>query len=293
MTPVASKRCRSSLDRLSLPDEGQGCARWDMTSVASICAITAIALFTVMWVICYRVRNYGFLDVTWTLAIGLLAAICGIAGPGNAQRRWAFTLIGMVWSLRLGLFVLARVWRHHPTEDKRYRSLRERWTTPLAFLLFFELQALVAVVFSTPFLIAAFDDSPSMGALECIGLFLAMVGILGEAIADRQAALFKGRQDKSHPVLDTGLWRYSRHPNYFFEMLVWIGFALAVLNLRLGWIAISCPLLMCYFLLRVTGIPLTEKHSLETHGDAYRNYQRRTSVLIPWAMKRARGGSRL
>jgi steroid 5-alpha reductase family enzyme len=259
-----------------------------MLVVASICAITAATLFAVMWAICYRVKNYGFLDVTWTLVIGLLAAICGIAGPGNAQRRWMFTSIGMVWSLRLGLFVLARVWRHHPTEDKRYRSLRERWTTPFAFLLFFELQALVAVVFSSPFLIAAFADSPNMGALEWVGLLLAVAGIIGEAIADRQAAAFKGRHGKSHAVLDTGLWRYSRHPNYFFEMLAWIGFSLAALDLWLGWIAISCPVLISYFLLRVTGIPLTEKHSLEAHGDAYRNYQRCTSVLIPWVMKRIR-----
>jgi steroid 5-alpha reductase family enzyme len=82
-------------------------------------------------------------------------------------------------------------------------------------------------------------------------------------------------------VLDVGLWRYSRHPNYFFEAVAWVGFALAALSAPHGWFGIVCPILILYFLLRVTGIPLTEQHSLETHGDLYRAYQRRTSAFIP------------
>jgi hypothetical protein len=93
---------------------------------------TAVAapLFAIVWRVCVRVHNYGFLDVTWTGCIGLLALIDGLVGTGSLARRVLFTLVGVTWSLRLGLFVLARVLRHHPAEDKRYRSLRQTWPTP-------------------------------------------------------------------------------------------------------------------------------------------------------------------
>jgi len=240
-----------------------------------------------MWAVCVRVKNYGFLDVTWTFGIGLLALIDGLAGPGNVTRRVLFTTLGVVWSVRLGGFVLARVLRHHPSEDKRYRSLRETWRSPGEFLAFFELQALVAVVFSAPFLCASFAGVSRIALLEWVGLGVAAIGIVGEAVADGQSEAFKRRPGRNKAILDDGLWRYSRHPNYFFEMLVWIGFALATLPLPLGWTAMACPVLIVYFLLRVTGIPLTEKHSLETHGQAYRDYQQRTSAFIPWARKSA------
>ncbi len=238
-----------------------------------------------MWWMCVRVKNYGFLDVTWTLSIGMLALIDGFFGTAPVERRILFTGMGLAWSLRLGLFVLARVLRHHPTEDKRYRSLREQWRSPGAFLAFFELQAFIALVFSAPFLSAAYAGAGDVRLLEWIGLFIAAGGILGEAVADAQAQAFKRRPPASKKILDVGLWRYSRHPNYFFEIIVWIGFAIAASALPLGWISLACPVLIGYFLLRVTGIPLTEKHSLETHGDAYREYQRRTSSLVPWPRK--------
>jgi steroid 5-alpha reductase family enzyme len=253
-------------------------------------AAFAAMLFAIMWGVCVRVRNYGFLDVTWTFCIGLLALLDGVAGRGDVMRRVLFTTLGVIWSARLGGFVLARVLRHHPTEDKRYRSLRESWKSPGEFLAFFELQALVAVVFSAPFLLASFARDSHIAALEWLGLGVTAVGIVGEAVADGQSAAFKRRPGRAKAILDDGLWRYSRHPNYFFEMLVWIGFALAALPLPLGWIAMACPVLIIYFLLRVTGIPLTEKHSLETHGQAYRDYQLRTSAFIPWARKSAPSG---
>jgi steroid 5-alpha reductase family enzyme len=258
-----------------------------MATLLMVNTATAVALFAVMWWICVRVKNYGFLDVTWTLCIGLLALIDGVAGTGPVARRMMFTIVGLAWSLRLGLFVLARVLRHHPAEDKRYRTLRERWKSPAEFLAFFELQALIAVVFSAPFLLASVAGDGNMAVLEWLGLAIAAVGTLGETIADAQSEAFKRSPRSDKRILDVGLWRYSRHPNYFFEMVVWIGFALAAFAVPLGWIAILCPVLIVYFLLRVTGIPLTEKHSLETHGQAYRDYQQRTSSFIPWARKSA------
>lgn len=202
-------------------------------------------------------------------------------------RKLAFTVVGVAWSLRLGLYILIRVWRHHPEEDKRYRTLRDKWPGAGRFLLFFELQALIAVLFSLPCMLAALNGRPRLGGFELFGLTLALFATAGEATADWQAQRFKSNPLNKSSVVNVGLWRYSRHPNYFFESIVWWGFFIAALDSPHGWITLICPLLMLYILLQVTGIPLTEKHSLESRGDAYREYQRTTSRFIPWFRKAA------
>jgi steroid 5-alpha reductase family enzyme len=241
----------------------------------------AFGLFTLTWVFATAVRNYGFLDVVWSLSIGVLAIVYAVVANGNESRRLLFSAGAAIWSFRLGLYILIRVCRHHPEEDKRYRTLRERWPGPLRFLLFFELQACMAVIFSLPFLLAALDPQPTVSRWELLGIGLAIVSTAGETLADFQAQRLK----RQGPLVNSGLWRYSRHPNYFFESLVWWGFSIAVWPLSYGWVTLACPLLMLYFLLRVTGIPLTEKHSLESRGEAYREYQRTTSRFIPWPPK--------
>lgn len=256
-------------------------------SLVAALALAAV-VFAGMWLLCQQLRNYGFLDVTWTYMIGVLATLAALVGNAPPSRMWV-PLAGLLWSLRLGTFVLRRVVRHHPQEDKRYRTLRTRWPTPLAFLLFFELQAAIAVVFAVPFLLAA-RESQTAGPVQWLGLVIAVLGVCGEALADAQASAFKHRATPGVPILDSGLWRYSRHPNYFFELLFWIGIAVSVLDLSWGWTALACPVLIGYFLLGVTGVPLTEQHSLESHGEAYRDYQRRTSVLVPWFPKGSSGG---
>jgi steroid 5-alpha reductase family enzyme len=251
-------------------------------TLAAVGLVVSVAIFALVWVFCVRIENYGFLDAVWSLSIAFLAPIYAVLGTGSALRRGAFTLVGAAWSLRLGLYILIRVARHHPQEDKRYRTLRERWPGRFRFLLFFELQAVIAVVFSLPFLLASVNERPGLGAFEGVGLALAACATCGEAWADWQAQRFKRDPANRLAVLNVGLWRYSRHPNYFFESLVWWGFFIAALDSPYGWLTLVCPLLMLYLLLRVTGIPLTEMHSLESRGDRYREYQRTTSRFIPW-----------
>jgi steroid 5-alpha reductase family enzyme len=212
----------------------------------------------------------------------VLAPIYAFLGGGYGARKLAFTVIGAAWSLRLGLYILIRVSRMHPREDARYRTLRERWPGPGRFLLFFELQALIAVLFSLPFLLAAVNPRRGLGNFELAGLTLALFATAGEALADWQAQRFKRHPANKTAVVDVGLWRYSRHPNYFFESMVWWGFFIAALDSPWGLVTLLCPLLMLYLLFQVTGIPLTEKHSLESRGDAYRAYQRTTSRFVPW-----------
>jgi steroid 5-alpha reductase family enzyme len=253
--------------------------RLELLSLGTVIALVAFAL---VWFVSLRVNNYGFLDVVWSLSIAVLAPVYALLGDGAPARRIAFALVGALWSLRLGLYILVRVLRLHPREDGRYRTLRERWRGPRAFFWFFEMQALIAVLFSLPFLLACENPQPGFGLCERFGLGLALVACAGEALADWQAQRFKREPGNAGAVVDVGLWRYSRHPNYFFESLVWWGFCLAALDSRYGALTVVCPLLMLYLLFRVTGIPLTEKHSLESRGEAYRAYQRVTSPFVPW-----------
>ncbi len=242
------------------------------------------AVFTIVWALCLRLRNYSFLDAAWGYGIGLIAPLYAILASGWAPRRLAFTVAGGLWSLRLGTAIFKRVLRHHPSEDVRYATLRERWPGPSVFWLFFQIQALTVLVLTWPFLVAAHHSTPAWCPAEICGLLIVLIGIGGEAWADAQLAAFK----KSAPpkaVCQSGLWAYSRHPNYFFEFLVWCGFSLAVFFMPWGWLALVCPCMMLYFLLRVTGIPLTEAHAVESKGDAYRLYQRQVSAFIPWTRK--------
>jgi steroid 5-alpha reductase family enzyme len=244
-----------------------------------------VAIFAAGWAVCVKVRNYGFLDVLWSYGLVLLAPWYAWWGHGNPVRKWLFAGVALVWSLRLGTHILRRVWRHHPQEDARYRSFRAKWPRPVMFLGFFELQAALIAVLSVPFLLACANPNPALHPVEIAGLALSLLAVGGEAMADAQLDAFKAGRTGSGAICETGWWRHSRHPNYFFESLVWWGFFLAACGSPLGWTTVFCPLLMLYFLFRVTGIPLTEEFALKSKGDAYREYQRTTSAFVPLPRK--------
>ena len=253
-----------------------------MISLLGIGIGIATVSFAVVWAICVRIRNYAFLDVAWSYAVAVLAPVYSALGPGDSVRKWVATGIGVAWSVRLGTHLLVRVVRHHPSEDPRYQTLRKRWDGPAMFLAFFELQAVIAVIFSLPFLLAAFNAQPTMALVEWLGLGVALIGLAGESVADAQMTSFKRDPASKGRVCQKGLWKWSRHPNYFFEFVVWVGFCVFAFGSPWGGITVICPILMLYFLLRVTGIPLTEEYSIESKGDAYREYQRTTSAFVPW-----------
>lgn len=257
-----------------------------MLSLLGIALIVAASSFALTWAISVKLRNYGFLDVAWSYGVAILAPLYAAFGPGEPNRKWMLAIIGVTWSLRLGTYILVRVLRHHPAEDIRYETLRARWPGPGMFLAFFELQALIVVIFSLPFLFVSFNPQRGLNPLEISGILLALVALCGEAISDLQMQHFKANSENHGKVCQTGLWRYSRHPNYFFESLIWWGFFLVALPAPWGWTTIVCPLLMLYFLMKVTGIPLTEEYAVKSKGDAYREYQRTTSAFVPWFRKK-------
>jgi steroid 5-alpha reductase family enzyme len=150
---------------------------------------------------------------------------------------------------------------------------------------FFQLQAALLVLLSVPFLIACLNPQPQINWLEWLGAAVWLVAVGGEGISDHQLKQFKENPANKGEVCQAGLWHYSRHPNYFFEWLVWVAFFLFALGSPLGCATIYCPALMLYFLIRVTGIPMTEDLAVKTKGEKYRAYQRTTSRFVPWFPK--------
>jgi steroid 5-alpha reductase family enzyme len=239
-------------------------------------------LFAGVYAIARRLDNYGVVDVAWSYSFGLVGAFYALAGSGWAPRRVAVAVTALAWSLRLGTYLLRRVARHHPKEDQRYEQLRRDWSGQLGAKMFrfFQFQAVSVVVLGAAFVLAAQNPAPGFSTLEIVGLTLWLVAVIGEGTADAQLAAFK-RNATSTEVCDRGLWRYSRHPNYFFQWLIWVGWFAFALASPFGWFAIIAPATILYLLLRVTGIPATEEQSLRSKGDAYRRYQARTSPFVP------------
>ncbi len=254
-----------------------------LTALAGLCA-----LFALLYLLCRRLDNYGFVDVAWSYAFALVAVFYALLGSGWWPRRLALATMAVLWSVRLGSHLLKRVAGHHPVEDGRYLQLRQDWAGNFGPKMFgfFQLQAASVVLLGLPFLLPALNRTAQFHPLEIAGTLLWLIAICGEALADAQLAAFK--RDPAHRgrVCAVGLWRYSRHPNYFFEWLIWVAYFVFALASPWGGLAVLSPAIILFLLLRVTGIPLTEQQSLRSKGDAYREYQASTSAFVPWFPKR-------
>ncbi|MDZ7747605.1 MAG: DUF1295 domain-containing protein [Halofilum sp. (in: g-proteobacteria)] len=237
-------------------------------------------IMAALWAVQWRTRNAGIVDVCWALGVGILGVAFAALAAGDPARRALIGACAGLWGLRLGGYLLARV--RAEAEDGRYQALRRRWgarTQPCMFA-FFQVQALWAVLFAIPMLVAAGNPAPA-GWADALGVAIWLVAVGGEVTADRQLARFRRDPANRGGVCSVGLWRYSRHPNYFFEWLHWWAYVAFGLAGPYGWITLMGPLLMLVFLLKVTGVPPTEARALESRGEAYRAYQRTTNRFFP------------
>jgi steroid 5-alpha reductase family enzyme len=246
--------------------------------------MAASVAFALVFIVARHIRNFGIVDIAWAGGFAPVAGFYAASADGLVERRVLLAVMVGLWSLRLAVHLGRRVMSHHPAEDARYARLRHDWAgaVDLKMFLFFQAQAWLLAVLTVPFLIAARDAAPGWRGWEIGGLALWIVAFAGETIADWQLARFRRDPGNRGRVCDTGLWRFSRHPNYFFEWLVWAAFALFVAGAPWGWAGFLSPLLMWWFLVKVTGIRFTEEQSLRSKGEAYRAYQRRTSAFFPW-----------
>jgi steroid 5-alpha reductase family enzyme len=237
-----------------------------------------------VWIWSYRIKNAGVVDIFWSYNFPVIAIILFLLAPGFEQRKLLLGGMVVVAGLRLGTHLAIRVLKHLREEEPRYAQIRKDWgkNAEPKMAGFFQMQAASNVLLAIPFFISMVNPNPELYPLEYAGAILWAISVIGEAIADQQLANFKKDPANKGKVCATGLWNYSRHPNYFFEWLMWFSYFVFALASPYGYIAIISPAIILYLLLKVTGIPTTEQQSLKTKGDLYREYQRTTSVFVPW-----------
>jgi steroid 5-alpha reductase family enzyme len=257
--------------------------------IAALMLAALCGAFGILYAAARRIDNYGIVDIGWSYALGLAAVVYAVFLPGWPPRRLAIGAMAAVWSLRLGTHLFLRIRRDHPAEDGRYRRLRTEWGQRFGsrMAVFFQLQAASVAALSVPFLAPCLNRAPGFSPLEWAGATLWLAALGGEALADAQLAAFRRDPSNRGRVCAAGLWRASRHPNYFFEWLIWVAYFVFATASPLGWIAILSPASILWLLLRVTGIPMTEEQALRSRGDAYRLYMRTTNRFIPWFPSKA------
>ena len=241
-----------------------------------------------LWLLQMRTKDAGVVDVGWAACLGAAAAFCAYTGEGDVVRRAIVGVMGAAWGIRLAMHLLFdRVLRG--PEDGRYQMMREKFAGRVnaVFLFFFLAQGVLVVILAAPFIIASRGGGPGPSALDIAGCSIWLAGLVGESIADHQLARFKRDATSHGKVCAVGLWRYSRHPNYFFEWLMWIGYATVASGAPWGWLAWSAPALILFFVLKLTGIPPTEARALRSRPVAYRQYQQTTSAFFPWFVRQA------
>jgi steroid 5-alpha reductase family enzyme len=187
----------------------------------------------------------------------------------------------------LGIYLLIRVGSHLKEEEGRYKQLRQEWAphSNLKFFVFFQMQAVSNIFLAIPFFLIGLNTASPLGLIEEIGAGMLFLSIIGEGLSDWQLKHFKKDPSNKGKVCQYGLWNYSRHPNYFFQLMIWISVFIISLASPYGWISIVCPLTIGFLIFRVTGIPMTEEQAVRSRGDLYREYQRTTSAFVPWFKK--------
>jgi steroid 5-alpha reductase family enzyme len=243
----------------------------------------AVVWMTLLYGVRRLTRNAGVVDVGWALGVGALTLALAGTGEGLPARRAMLACLAGFWSLRLGLYLLAdRV--VNAKEDGRYQALLASWGDRAErnlFLLYLA-QAGFVVMFCIPFLPVVNSSVPVGTLWDGLSLCIWIAAVAGEALSDRQLARWRADPANRGRTCRRGLWRYSRHPNYFFEWLHWWTYVFLAVGAPRAWLALLGPAVMLLFLFRFTGIPYTEAQALKSRGEDYARYQRTTRAFFPW-----------
>jgi steroid 5-alpha reductase family enzyme len=252
---------------------------------AYLYGLGAILVFgIVFWLVSVARRDVSIVDSLWSLMFLLATGVYALSLADTGPRLVLILTLVTVWALRLSGHITVRNWGEG--EDYRYQQIRannEPGFTFKSLYIVFGLQGVLAWIISVPLLLALASPQP-LGLLDFIGIALWIVGMVFEAGGDYQLARFKANPDNRGKVLDTGLWRYTRHPNYFGEACIWWGYFAIALSAG-GWWSVYAPALMTFLLLRVSGVAMLEK-DIHERRPAYREYIERTNAFIPGPRKR-------
>jgi steroid 5-alpha reductase family enzyme len=267
-----------------------------MSAAEFVVALIAIvaglsAAMTLAWAVEQRTGNSGWIDTVWTFglgAVGIASALVPLASDHATSwpRRALVAAAVLAWALRLGFHIASRT--AGISDDPRYAALRRGYgaNAALQMWLLVQKQALVSIPLALAIFVAAHNPSPALRLQDYVAVLVFLIAIGGEALADRQLRQFRRASSGSKAICDAGLWRWSRHPNYFFEWLGWLGYPLIAIDLSgaypWGYVALVAPAIMYWLLVYVSGIPPLEEHMLQSRGEAFRNYQACTSAFFPW-----------
>jgi steroid 5-alpha reductase family enzyme len=258
-------------------------------------ALVTVGLSVAMagaWLVQRLTRNAGWVDVVWTFATGTAGVTYALAvrpdGPGLRQVLLAVLIAA--WSLRLGLHILART--RGRAEDTRYARFRVEWGAGFERRMFWflQIQAAAAALLALSMLLAAGNPRVGLAVGDVAGVVVLVIAVVGEGVADAQLRRFRADPANHGRVCDRGLWGWSRHPNYFFEWMVWLAYPLFAIHVgggyAWGWFALIAPAFMYWLLVHVSGIPPLEQQMLRSRGDVFRVYQARVSPFIPLPPRR-------
>jgi steroid 5-alpha reductase family enzyme len=252
-------------------------------------AAIAVALSVLMagaWVVQQRTGNSGWVDTIWTFSLGLVgagSALWPVAGAAPNARQWLVAVLVAIWSLRLGVHIAIRT--AGITDDPRYAAFAREWgvDSPRRMFIFLQNQGLGSIPLVFAIFVAARFPQDALRLQDYLGALILLGGIAGEALSDAQLKRFREDRANTGRVCDLGLWRWSRHPNYFFEWFGWLAYPVIALSTGYfwGWATLLAPVFMYWILVHVTGIPPLEAQMLRSRGDRYRDYQSRTSEFFP------------
>ncbi len=252
---------------------------------AAACVVAAY--LAAGWLLSVRLRDASIVDVMWGPGFWLVSVVTAALGSGESARKTVVVVLVAVWGLRLAAHIFAR--NRGQAEDYRYRAMRERhgasfvWVSALTV---FGLQGALLLFIALPLVAAtALPGAPPLGPLDIAGIALFLAGFLCEAIGDAQLARFKADPANRGKVCDVGLWRFSRHPNYFGDATLWWGLYLLACAVPGGWRTLASPIVMTVLLLKVSGVALLEK-GLKATKPGYADYVARTSAFVPWFPRR-------
>jgi len=248
-----------------------------------IVALVILGYMAILWIASLILRNSSIVDIFWGAGFVMANWVYFALTPdGFPARKWLLSILVTIWGLRLSLYILWRNWGKE--EDFRYRKWREEaggeWWWRSIFKVFV-VQGVLMWIISAPLLAAQISPTPArMTILDFVAIALWAIGFFFEAVGDLQMARFKANPANKGKVMNTGLWRYTRHPNYFGEATMWWAYYLVAAAAG-GFLTVFSPILMTTLLLRVSGVALLEK-SLKETKPKYKEYVETTSAFIPW-----------
>ncbi len=247
--------------------------------------LSVFAYMTVVYLIAQLKSDYSVVDVAWGPGFVLVGVLSLLLSPMTTLRGIIAAILVGLWGLRLGYHILKRNWGKE--EDFRYRKMRENWggnAFLISYIRIFLLQGILLLFISYPLILLNFFPEKGLGLLDYLGIVIWLIGFAFETVGDYQLAQFiEHRKSKENRIMTEGLWKYTRHPNYFGEALLWWGIFLLALSVPYGWAGFMGPITIGYLLLFVSGVPPLEERYAD--DEDYQNYAKKTNKFFPWFPK--------